>query len=283
MLDTGEVIGSDPRQHAVSPSGRPTAVDLNADLGESETVTRSDLAILATVTSANVACGFHAGSRRVMRATAEAARARQVAIGAHVSYRDRAGFGRRRLDLPTDQLLADLVEQITDLVDEVAAAGGAVQYVKPHGALYNVMAVDRQVADVVVEAVRWSGAGILVAQPGTVAAEQARRSGLTVVAEAFPDRGYQADGRLVPRQQPGALVTDPAEVARRAVSLVTRGGVRAIDGSWVAVAADTLCVHGDSPNAAAAAVTVRQALDAAGVTVRSFVPSLPPAPSAAPR
>jgi UPF0271 protein len=193
-----------------------------------------------------------------------------VAIGAHVSYRDRQGFGRREVEVPTAQLLADLGQQYAILAEEVEMVGGTVAYVKPHGALYNRMGVDDQVAAAVVEAVRRSGSRVLVAQPGTPVVDLARNAGLVVATEAFPDRGYLPDGRLAPRQMPGSLVTDPVAVRRRAVSLATRGGVEATDGRWVTVSAASLCVHGDTPEAAEAARHVRQALEAANVTLRSF-------------
>ncbi|MGO9029990.1 MAG: LamB/YcsF family protein [Acidimicrobiales bacterium] len=248
-------------------------VDLNADLGESESLLPSDVAILASVTSANVACGFHAGSREVMEATCRAAVERGVTIGAHVSYRDRDGFGRRVLDVTEDRLLADIVEQCTTLAEVAASVGGVVAYVKPHGALYHRMGVDPGVASVVVAALETSGVAMLLAQAGSVVIEVARRSGVDVAREAFADRSYRADGTLVPRIEPGAVIDDPGEMARRGLSLVGRSGVEGVDGSWVSVECESLCVHGDSPGAADAAHAIRVALESAGVTIGPFVPA----------
>ena len=174
---------------------------------------------------------------------------RGVVIGAHVSYRDRDGFGRRAVDVRPAQLVEDIVEQWTVLDEEVGAAGGTVTFVKPHGALYNRMGADPAVAAAVVDAVSRLGGPVLVAQAGTVVVDLASRAGIRVVAEGFPDRGYLADGSLAPRDRPGALVDDPAAVARRAVSLVKRGGIEAVDGTWVRVEVETLCIHGDAPGA----------------------------------
>jgi UPF0271 protein len=245
-------------------------VDLNADLGEGETLLPSDLAVLDCVTSANLSCGFHAGNPEAIQASLDAALERGVAIGAHVSYRDRQGFGRRAMEVPAPQLLADIIEQYRILAAMATASGGSVDYVKPHGALYNRMGVDEAVAAVVVKAVGECGVRLLVAQAGTAVAGLATAAGLEMVGEAFADRGYLPDGRLVPRSQPDALVTDPHVVAQRALSLVTRGGIEAADGSWLGVACETLCVHGDTPSASASARKTRAALEGAGVTVRSF-------------
>ena len=251
-------------------TGGMAGVDLNADLGEAETLLPSDLAILDCVTSANLSCGFHAGNLTAIRASLAAALDRGVTVGAHVSYRDREGFGRRPQEVPASRLRADIVEQYGILADLAAATGGSVSYLKPHGALYHRMGVDEAVAAVVVEAVKECGVNLLVAQAGTVVAALATTVGLQLVAEAFPDRGYLGDGRLVPRSDPDAVFSDPQVVAKRAISLVTRGGIETVDGSWLAVACETLCVHGDTPSAAASAQETRRALEAAGVTVRSF-------------
>ena len=255
------------------------AVDLNADLGEGDAVTPGDLAVMDTVTSVSLACGFHAGSREVMGEAAAACVIRGIAIGAHVSYRDRAGFGRRPVAVATDRLVADITEQCCTLEEETARVDGTVAYVKPHGALYHRMGVDAEVAAAVVDAVLACSIGVLVAQSGTAVVDRARRAGLRVVFEGFPDRGYQADGRLSPRESPGGLVSDPEEVGRRAVSLVNRSGITAVDGSWTPVEVGTVCIHGDSPDAAQNARAVRSALERAGVTVVSFSgPHRPPVP-----
>jgi UPF0271 protein len=246
------------------------AVDLNADLAEGDTLTHGDLALLDVVTSGSLACGFHAGSRRVMRAVAQACLSRGITIGAHVSYRDRAGFGRSALDRPGPLLARDIIEQCEVLSEEVEAVGGSVAYVKPHGALYNQMGVDDAVAGSVIEALTVMGIPVLVAQAATVVVEPARAAGLRVVAEGFPDRGYRPGGLLAPRGQPGAEFSDPAVVGRRAVSLAVRHGVDAVDGTWTAIDAETLCIHGDAPNAAETARTVQAMLAAEGITLRPF-------------
>jgi len=245
-------------------------VDLNADLAEGDELSEGDLGVLAEVTSASLACGFHAGGPEVMRSTAEACLARGVTIGAHVSYRDRAGFGRRAVHLPPGELEGQIVDQWETLAEQVGAVGGTLSFVKPHGALYHQMGVDPDVAAAVVGAVLRTGGGALVAQAGTVACEVARQVGLRVVAEGFPDRAYLADGRLAPRSEPGAVVEDPTAVGRRAVALTKTDGIEALDGTWTAVEVETLCIHGDHEGAAATARAVRAALAAAGVAVRSF-------------
>jgi UPF0271 protein len=267
-------------------------IDLNADLGEADELGPSDVAVLDSISSASIACGFHAGSPAVMRATSVAAAARGVAIGAHVSYRDRAGFGRRDLDVPAKQLLADIEEQIGLLRQVVHSIGGTtagptarstagptesiarptpeVAYVKAHGALYNRMGRDPETASVVIEAVRRCDPPMmLLAQAGTDVVERGREAGLVVVGEAFCDRAYRPDGSLVPRREAGAVITDPDEVARRAVSLVLDGGIEATDGYWLAIMADSFCVHGDSPGAAESTRAARAARIEAGVGIRA--------------
>jgi 5-oxoprolinase (ATP-hydrolysing) subunit A len=277
---TGSFSGVFPRvpvssAHRVVNTGSVVEVDLNADLGEDESVSDTDRNLLETITSANVACGFHAGNRAVMRAIATIAAERGVTIGAHVSTRDRAGFGRRGVDVPPRRLTEDIIEQIGALTDEATVAGATVSYVKPHGALYNLMGTDDQVAAAVVDGVRNHPARTLVAQPDSAVVALAVDAGLRVIAEGFPDRSYRADGTLVPRTEEGALVHDPADVARRAVSLAVDGGVAAVDGSWTPMAIRTLCIHGDSPGAIVSAHRVRDALETAGVTLRSFAEAHP--------
>jgi 5-oxoprolinase (ATP-hydrolysing) subunit A len=228
------------------------AVDLNADVGEGFA---DDERLLDVVTSANVACGLHAGSRETMRVVCALAAERGVAVGAHPSYRDREGFGRRDLDVPLDVLRADVAEQLAVLTEIASVEGVEVTYVKPHGALYTRAIADREVARAIVEATFEFGVAML-AWPGSELFEQARLGGMEAFAEGFADRGY-ADGRLVPRDQPGALLS-AREAAKQAVALATAGEVRSI------------CVHGDSPGAADLAEQVREALSEAGFTVRRF-------------
>jgi 5-oxoprolinase (ATP-hydrolysing) subunit A len=178
-------------------------------------------------------------------------------------------------------LVDDIVEQCEVLDHEVASVGGTVDFVKPHGALYNLMCTDSSTAAAVVDAVARHGSRVLVAQAGSAVVDLARRAEIRLVPEGFPDRGYLADGRLAPRHQTGAVIEDPAAVARRALSLVDRGGVEAVDGTWTPVEVETLCIHGDSPGAPAAARAVRAALEAEGILLTPFVPELghrPPGP-----
>ncbi len=248
-------------------------IDLNADLGEGFGVWRlgDDDALLDIVTSANVACGFHAGDPMTMRRICSAAAERGVVIGAQVGYRDLAGFGRRRLDIAPDELAADVLYQLGALDACAVAAGTRVRYVKPHGALYNTAADDPVQAGAVVEAVAaYDGTLPVLGLPGSALAEAATRAGLPFVAEAFADRGYLPSGRLVPRRDEGAVLHDVDVVAARAVGFARDRQVTAADGSTVAVRARSLCVHGDTPGAVALAGAVRAALLAADVELAPF-------------
>lgn len=250
-----------------------TAIDLNADLGESygAWTLGDDRAMLAVVTSANVACGFHAGDPRTLLDTVRAAAAHRVDVGAQVSYPDLRGFGRRTLDLPADDLTADVIYQIGALQGLAAAAGTRVRYVKPHGALYNRIVHDEEQAAAVVDAIVAIDPGLaLVGLPESEAGRLAEAEGLRFVPEGFADRGYRPDGTLVPRTEPGALLHDPDEIAERMLRLATEGVISAVDGTDVAVSAETICVHGDTPGAVAIARTVRAALEAAGLSLHGF-------------
>lgn len=232
-------------------SGR-AEIDLNADLGEGVT---DDPALLSVVTSANVACGFHAGDERVMAEVCARAAELGVVVGAQVSYADREGFGRRPMDPSADVLTAWVREQV-DLLAEIArTAGTSVAYVKAHGALYNRIVDDEDQARSVLAG---SGRLPVLGLPGSVVLELAARDGRVVVGEGFPDRAYTPAGRLLPRGEPGALVADPSEVAANAVALAAREEIR------------TVCVHGDSPGAVATAGAVRAALQAAGYGVSAW-------------
>lgn len=245
-------------------------VDLNADVGERDEPDGGDDRLLDHVTSASVACGGHAGTAAVMAEVVAGALARGVVVGAHPSYPDRPGFGRRPMVLDPHQLADELVGQIGALVDVATAVGTRVRYVKAHGALYNAMAADTELATVVARAVRAIGDLVVLVQAGSAAAPAVSAAGLTVALEGFCDRAYEPGGRLTPRSRPGAVVTDPAAAAARAVSLACRGGIEAVDGGWVPLAVDSVCLHGDTPGAAAVAAAVRQALADAGVTVTAF-------------
>ena len=252
---------------------RSGVIDLNADLGESFGAWRlgDDEALLSLVTSANIACGFHAGDPLTIRRACAGAVARGVAIGAQVSYRDLAGFGRREMAVPADELTAEILYQIAALDGIARAEGGRVTYVKPHGALYNRAITDPVQAAAIAAAVRAYDPELpLLTLPGGEAARAAAAAGLPAVAEAFADRAYQSDGTLVPRGTPGAVLTDPAMVAARAVAMATRHVVMSAAGAEIAVQPRSLCIHGDTDGAVILARTVRQALQEAGLRVTRF-------------
>ncbi|SPM30220.1 Lactam utilization protein B (function unknown), partial [Mycobacterium terramassiliense] len=248
-------------------------IDLNADLGEGFGVWRlgDDAAMLGIVTSANVACGFHAGDPMGLLRVCRSAAERGVRIGAQVSYRDLAGFGRRYIDVAHDDLVADVVYQIGALQAIATASGSTVCYVKPHGALYNTIVTDPDQGAAVAEAVRMVDPALpVLGMAGSAFFDEAARLGLRTVAEAFADRAYQPNGRLVSRREPGALLHDPAEIADRVVTMVTSGRVTAIDGTQIGLTVESVCVHGDSPGAVQIATAVRDRLAAAGADVRAF-------------
>ena len=249
-------------------------IDLNADLGESfgRWSLGDDDTMLEVVTSANVACGFHAGDPTVLRHSCEGAAARGVAIGAQVGYRDLAGFGRRFIDVVPAELTDDVLYQIGALEACARVAGTRVRYVKPHGALYNAIVHHAEQAAAVVEAVvQYDRSLPVLGLPGSAWLRLAEEAGLTTVGEAFADRAYTPEGTLVSRREPGAVLHDPDEIAQRCVRIATEGEVVAVDGSVVPAPAGSLCVHGDSPGAVEIARRVRAALDAAGVGVTPFV------------
>ncbi|MDO9398397.1 MAG: 5-oxoprolinase subunit PxpA [Herbiconiux sp.] len=250
-----------------------TGIDLNADLGESygAWTLGDDRALMDVVTSANVACGFHAGDPTHLLATVRLAAAHRVAVGAQVSYPDLRGFGRRDLDLPAADLTADVIYQIGALQGLAAAAGTRVRYVKPHGALYNRIVHDEQQAEAVVDAIVALDPSLaLVGLPDSEVARLAEAEGLRFVPEAFADRAYRPDGSLVPRSEPGAVLHDPVEIAERMRRLATEGVVTAVDGTDLAVTAETICVHGDTPGAVSIARAVRAELEAAGLALGPF-------------
>jgi UPF0271 protein len=246
-------------------------IDLNADLGETVAgvPTADDEAMFAVISSASVACGGHAGDAASLRSAVDRAARFGVALGAHPSYPDRANFGRVPLPLPPAELTAAIAGQLHALAD----AGGDIRYVKPHGALYHSVTADAEQADAVVTAILEladrHGRALAVLGLGGEIERAAGTAGLPFVREAFLDRGYRSDGSLVVRGEPGALLHDPGHVAARALRLVREGVVEAVDGALVRVAAASLCVHGDSPDAVAMARAVRSALDADGIEVRA--------------
>ncbi|MCS7480723.1 LamB/YcsF family protein [Umezawaea endophytica] len=248
-------------------------MDLNADLGESFGHWRlgDDEALLTIVTSANVACGFHAGDPDTMLRTCRLAAEHGVTVGAHVGYRDLAGFGRRFVDVAPATLTAEVLYQLGGLDACAKAAGTRIGYVKPHGALYNALVRHETQADAVVDAVRaYDPTLTVLGLPGAVWLKRADVAGLPVRFEAFADRAYTAAGGLVPRERPGAVLHDPAQIARRSVQLATEGTVTSIDGRTIRARVDSICVHGDNPNAVIIASSVRDALTAAGVKLKAF-------------
>jgi UPF0271 protein len=248
-------------------------IDLNADLGEGFGVWQlgDDDAMLGIVTSANVACGFHAGDPAGLLRVCRLAAERGVRIGAQVSYRDLAGFGRRFIDVAAEELVADVVYQIGALQAIAQTAGSTVSYVKPHGALYNTIATNREQAAAVAEAVRLVDATLpVLGMAGSAFFDEAAGFGLRTVAEAFADRAYRPDGQLVSRREPGAVLDDPAHIAERVVTMVTSGQVTAIDGAQIPVRVESVCVHGDSPDAVTIAAAARERLMAAGIDIRAF-------------
>lgn len=248
-------------------------IDINSDLGESFGAWSmgDDAAMLDVVTSANVACGFHAGDPAGILRTLKAAAAKNVTIGAHVAYPDKVGFGRRNMDVASDELTADVIYQIGALQGLAKAAGTSVRYVKPHGALYNTIAHDRRQALAVIEAIRAIDPNlILVALAGSSLIELARNEGLQCVAEAFADRAYTPQGTLVSRREPGAVLHDPKLVAQRMLRLVEDGTIEAIDGSLTRIQADSICVHGDSPAAVEMARELRRVLEQANMSLLPF-------------
>ena len=240
-------------------------VDLNADVGEGR---GQDAALLRIVSSANIACGFHAGDRGTMRATVALCREHGVAVGAHPSFPDLDGFGRREMTLSPREIEECVTSQLRALADIAAAQGVRMRHVKPHGALYNMAAGDRAVADVVARAVAaFDPALVLFALAGSALIAAGDRAGLATAAEAFADRAYRADGSLVPRTEPGAVLHDAGIVVPRAIAMVRDGAVVADDGTRLTLRVDTICVHGDTPAAADLAARLRAALEEAGIAV----------------
>lgn len=249
-------------------------IDLNSDLGESFGPWKmgDDAEMLAIVTSANVACGFHAGDPSGILRTLKAAKSNNVRVGAHIGYRDLVGFGRRNMD-PTDaELTGDAIYQIGALQGLAKAAGTRVVYVKPHGALYNTIAHDMRQAKAIIEAIKAIDSElVLMALSGSPLVFFARQAGLNVVSEAFADRAYASDGTLVSRREKGAVLSDPDMVAARMVKFVETGKITAIDGKEISLDAQSICLHGDSPSAVLMAKAVKATLERAAVTLKPFV------------
>ncbi|MGY1812536.1 LamB/YcsF family protein [Blastococcus sp. SYSU D00820] len=248
-------------------------MDLNSDLGEGfgQWVLGDDEALLDIVTSANVACGFHAGDPVILRRVCEQAAARGVAIGAQVAYRDLAGFGRRFVDVEPAALTQDVLYQLGALEAFARVAGARVRYLKPHGALYNTIVEHEEQAAAVVQAVvDYDRTLPVLGLPGSAFLRLAEAAGLPTVAEAFADRAYTPQGTLVSRRRPGAVLHDPDEIARRCLAMATGEPVTDVDGGELTLAPRSICVHGDTPGAVAIARRVRDELTAAGVELTPF-------------
>ena len=250
-------------------------VDLNSDLGESFGSWKmgNDAQILPIVSSANIACGFHAGDPLGILKTLKQAVALDVTIGAHVAYPDLVGFGRRNMDLSREELIADVLYQISALDGLAKVAGSKVKYVKPHGALYNTIAKDAVQAEAVIVAIQmYNPELVLVALAGSNLVEQARQAGLKVVSEAFADRAYNSDGSLVSRRLEGAVLHDSQFVAKRVVSMLQNGGVESIDGVFTPIQADSICLHGDTAGALEMAAEIKAELVKNNIQIRAFCP-----------
>ncbi len=248
-------------------------IDLNCDMGElpEAIADGTQEALLRSITSANVACGGHAGDEHTMRTTLEQALRAGVAIGAHPGYPDRANFGRLELKLPAEVIADFVFEQVRALAEIATACGARLAHVKPHGALYNQAVRSRELAEAIAKGVaRWSRDVVLVGLAGSPMLDVFREAGFAVAAEAFADRRYEPDGTLRSRKFEDALIRDPAEAGRQALSIVERGVVVARDGSEVAVEAQTICIHGDTPGAPQIAATVARTLRESGVTLCSL-------------
>jgi UPF0271 protein len=249
-------------------------IDLNSDLGEhfGQWQLGDDAAILHLVSSANVACGFHAGSPAHLLNTLKAATTQRVIVGAHVSYPDLVGFGRRNMDIASEDLTADVIYQIGALQGLAQAAGTAVRYVKPHGALYNTIAHNERQALAVIDAILAINPGLpLVCLAGSPLVSLAQQKGLKTVSEVFADRAYHSDGTLVSRQQAGAVIHDVGQAAERMLQWVTEGGLISIEGDFTPIAAQSICVHGDTPEAVDMATQIRHLLESQGIVIDSFL------------
>jgi UPF0271 protein len=261
----------------LSPPGLPRWIDLNADVGESREALADgrEEGILRVVSSANVACGGHAGDQETMAGVIAIASRLGVSVGAHPGYPDRAGFGRDSMGMAADAIEAVVFEQLRALGAVAGRLGCEVVHVKPHGALYNDAARDRAVAAAIARgARRWNRDVVLVGLAGSAALDVFVSEGFRAVAECFADRAYEADGSLRSRRLPGALIAEPEKAAEQAVSIARRGYAIAHGGEKVPVAADTMCIHGDSPGAIAIATAVRAALESCGVAIRPLARNL---------
>ena len=250
-----------------------SVIDLNSDLGESygAWTMGMDEEVMKHISSSNIACGWHAGDSDVMLRTVRAAKARNVAIGAHPGYPDLLGFGRRNMTCTPDELYAYTLYQVGALMGVCASEGVELQHVKPHGAMYNQAAKDIKLAAAITRAIKKLGGGIiLMGLANSVFETAAEEQGVQFAAEAFADRGYMADGSLVPRSQPGAFIHDPDEAAARMLNLVKEGSIKTPDGQTLKIKAHTICMHGDNPAAVKMAEVVKNTLEKNGVEVKNL-------------
>ena len=248
-------------------------VDLNTDIGENPAALRdgSEHSLIRLITSANIACGGHAGDEKSMRSVLTICKSEGVAVGAHPGYPDRYGFGRRSINISSQDLEASLQEQICALLKIATDVGVTVRHVKPHGALYNASAEDESLGEVIARAVAVVDKNLaLVGFAGAPTLDVWRKAGFAVVGEAFADRRYEPDGSLRSREHPDAVIEDPLEAGRQAVDIACRGLVRTTDGGQLRVRAETLCIHGDTKSAAVIAAAVRRALGGEGVRIAAF-------------
>jgi 5-oxoprolinase (ATP-hydrolysing) subunit A len=248
-------------------------IDINSDVGESFGAYSigHDVGLMRSITSANVAAGFHAGDPSVLRETIRLAKANGVAVGAHPGFPDLVGFGRRELNVTPKEAEDLVLYQVAAVAGVARAEGVSLQHVKPHGALFNMAVRNRELAAAIARAVAAFDASlILFGLPGSEILAAGRAAGLRVAAEVFADRAYEPDGSLASRRKPGAVIHDPATVVARAVRMATDGSVVAIDGTVVPLAADTICVHGDTPGSDDLAAKIRAGFEAAGVAVRAI-------------
>ncbi len=250
-------------------------IDLNCDMGElpEAIADGTQESLMRSITSVNIACGGHAGDEQTMKTTVEQAIRWKLAIGAHPGYADRANFGRLELKLPPNEIAASVFEQVEALAEVAAGCGARLTHVKPHGALYNQAVRNRELAEAIAKGVaRWSRDVVLVGLAGSPMLDVFREAGFAVAAEAFADRRYEADGTLRSRKFEDALIRDPAEAGRQALSIVERGAVIACDETEVSIDAQTLCIHGDTPGAPEIAARVARILREAGVALGALSP-----------
>jgi UPF0271 protein len=254
-------------------TSQPRTIDLNSDLGEGfgPFQVGADEALFPLISSANVACGFHGGDASMMELTVARAKEHGVAVGAHPGFPDRLGFGRRPMAASVSEIRADVLYQLGAMVGFCRAAGVEMQHVKAHGALYNLAVGDRRIAEAIARAVRDFDPGLrFFAIPGSALKMAGEEAGLTVAREAFADRAYEADGSLVSRSQPGAVIEDVDLVAERMVRLVNEGVIETIDGHLLTMEADTICIHSDTPSAVALAGAITARFAAEGIAIRHF-------------